>query len=132
MVTCTVETTGSPNQIVLSPSKNVLLADGEDAVVVNVSVVDKQGREVPDAANMINFDLEGSSAAIIGVGNGDPNSHENDKDAKHNWHRSLFNGRAQVIIRAGTKPGTIKLKAFAADVLSATVQLRQTSATLNQ
>ena len=129
-VTYSVETTGNPYQIVLSPSKNILLSDGEDAVVVNVSAVDKQGRSVPDASNMIYFDLEGADAAIIGVGNGDPSSHENDKDVKHNWHRSLFNGRAQLIIRAGTSTGTVKLKAFAADIKSAAVQFRQISAAL--
>ncbi|QEC74267.1 glycoside hydrolase family 2 protein [Arachidicoccus ginsenosidivorans] len=124
-VTYSVETTGRPYQIKLTPSKNVLLADGEDAVVVNVSAVDKQGREVPDASNMVYFDLEGENAAIVGVGNGDPSSHENDKDVRHNWHRSLFNGRAQVIIRSGTNSGTIKLKAFASDVLSSNIELKQ-------
>jgi len=43
-----------------------------------VSVVDEQGRVVPAAANPVTFKLEGPGR-IIGVGNGDPSSHEPDK-----------------------------------------------------
>jgi beta-galactosidase len=32
-----------------------MLADGKDVCVINLSVVDQQGREVPDADNMIKF-----------------------------------------------------------------------------
>ena len=32
-----------------------MLADGKDVTVINVSVVDREGREVPDADNMIRF-----------------------------------------------------------------------------
>ena len=52
-----------------------MIADGKDATVINVKVIDKQGREVPDADNLISFTLSGD-AKIIGVGNGDPSSHE--------------------------------------------------------
>ncbi|GGH06839.1 beta-galactosidase GalA [Mucilaginibacter phyllosphaerae] len=104
-----VKTTGAAYKIKLSPSKNVLLADGRDAVVVNVSVVDKNGLEVPDALNMINFSSLGD-ARIIGVGNGDPSSHEADQ-MDGNWQRSLFNGYCQLIIRAGKTAGNVVVKA---------------------
>ena len=74
---------------------------------------------------MIYFDLEGTDAGIIGVGNGDPSSHENDKDKAGNWHRSLFNGRAQLILRSGIQAGLIKLKAFSPDIKGSSVELRQ-------
>jgi beta-galactosidase len=103
-----VKTTGQPYKLKLSPSKNILLADGRDAVVVNVSVVDMNGLEVPDAGNLIEFSCE--RATIIGVGNGDPSSHEADK-MDTNWQRHLFNGYCQVIIKAGNTPQKVTLKA---------------------
>ena len=110
-----IETTGAPAEVVLTPYKTTLLADGKDATVINISVVDKQGREVPDADNMIRFSLTGD-ANIIGVGNGDPSCHEPDKVLNENWQRSLFNGKCQVILQSGENPGIIKFKATSKDL----------------
>jgi beta-galactosidase len=107
-----VETTGTPVEVVMTPYKTTMLANGQDVSIVNITVVDREGREVPDADNMIKFYLEGD-AKIIGVGNGDPSSHEPDKCATGAWQRSLFNGKAQVIIQSGTTPGIIKFEAKA-------------------
>jgi beta-galactosidase len=49
---------------------------------------------------MIEFKLLGD-AKIIGVGNGDPSSHEADFYRDGKWQRSSFNGKCQVIIQAG-------------------------------
>ncbi len=73
-----VETTGAPAAVRLVADRSTLAADGEDIAVVAVSVVDGQGRVVPTAANAVTFKLEGPGR-IIGVGNGDPSSHEPDK-----------------------------------------------------
>ncbi|HUZ61664.1 MAG TPA: beta-galactosidase GalA [Hanamia sp.] len=105
-----IETTGEPAEIVITPYKTTMIADGRDATVINVSAVDKQGREVPDADNLVQFSVEGD-ASIIGVGNGDPSSHEPDKILNGNWQRSLFNGKCQVILQSGKTPGIIKFKA---------------------
>jgi beta-galactosidase len=69
--------------------------------------VDEIGREVPVANNMINFKVSGP-AIIIGVGNGDPSSHEADKIVG-NWQRSAFNGKCQVIIQSGKTAGNLQL-----------------------
>src|SRR5690606_23930380 len=76
-------------------------------------VVDKDGNEVPDADNMIRFSLKGD-ARIIGVGNGDPSSHEADICGDGAWQRSLFNGKCQLLVQAGNTPGIIQLEARAA------------------
>jgi beta-galactosidase len=99
-----VETTSDPFEVVITPYKTTILADGKDATVLNISVVDRQGREVPDAGNAIRFVAAGD-LHIIGVGNGDPSSHEADKGEDSIAERHLFNGRAQVIVQAGMKPG---------------------------
>jgi beta-galactosidase len=109
-LTTKVETTGAPAEVVVSPSKTTMLADGRDAAVMNISVVDKQGREVPDAMNLIRFSVQGD-AKIIGVGNGDPSSHEQDKYFDTAAQRHLFNGKCQVILLAGKNPSTIRFSA---------------------
>ncbi len=112
-LTAKVETTGQAAEVVLTPYKTTMLADGQDATVVNVSLIDREGREVPDADNMIKFFIKGD-AKIIGVGNGDPSSHEPDKCIEGAWQRSAFSGKCQVIIQAGKSSGTIKFEAKAA------------------
>ena len=54
-LTAKVETTGDADEVVVTPYKTTMMADGKDATVINISVVDKEGREVPDADNMIKF-----------------------------------------------------------------------------
>jgi beta-galactosidase len=94
-----VETTGEPYRVVVKASKPALSADGSDAVVFNCSVVDRQGREVPDAGNLLHFAVTGK-ARIIGVGNGNPSSHEPDQCAPGGWQRLLFGGKCQVIVQS--------------------------------
>lgn len=113
-----VETTSQVLNVVLSPDKTILTADGKDATVINISLTDEKGREVPDADNRILFYLTGD-AKIIGVGNGDPSSHEPDKCDVGAWQRSAFNGKCQVILQAGKTIGTIKLEAKANGLNSA-------------
>lgn len=111
-LTASVETTGDPVRVVLKESKPALQPDGQDAVVYNVAVVDDRNREVPTANNLIRFNLTGP-AEIIGVGNGDPSSHEPDKCEAGVWQRRLFNGKCQVIVRSGYGTGTVDLTATA-------------------
>ena len=120
----TVRTTGEPYRIVLEPSKTVLRADGGDAVVVNVSVADRNGLFVPDASLPIAFSVRGD-AAIIGVGNGDPSCHDPDQCPEGTWRRSLFNGRCQVILKAGTTLSDIELAACSEGVNPAVTTIKQ-------
>jgi beta-galactosidase len=120
--TAQIETTGEPARIVLSPAKSVIAADGLDGTVVDVSVMDEKGREVPDAANLIRFTLKGD-AKIIGVGNGDPGSHEPDKAGETGWQRSLFSGKCQLIIQSGLKPGTIEIEAGSEGMTTARISI---------
>ncbi|MES2336889.1 MAG: beta-galactosidase GalA [Pseudomonadota bacterium] len=101
------ETAGAPVALRLTPARSVMAADDEDAQGVTVDAVDAQGRHVPTANLPVRFAVQ--DATIIGLGNGDPNSHEPEKgDA-----RSLFNGLAQVILQAGSARGSITLTATA-------------------
>ena len=112
------ETTGIPDAITLTADRSKLAADNADIAVVNVAVVDAQGRIVPVADNKITFTLTGP-AKLIGVGNGDPSSHEPDKASS----RSAFNGLAQAIVQTTSKSGKIELKAESPGLKAANVVL---------
>ncbi|HTR79988.1 MAG TPA: beta-galactosidase GalA [Bacteroidota bacterium] len=105
-----IETTGSPYQIVATADRKILSADGKDADVVNVTVIDKEGRDVPDAQNLIAFSINGDGK-ILGVGNGDPSSHEPDQCPDGQYRRGLFNGKCQLIFRSGTTPEVLEVRA---------------------
>ena len=119
-----VETSAAPAAVKLSAASPSIRADGEDLAIVTVSIIDSQRRFVPVADNLVHFELTGPGV-IIGVGNGDPVSHEPDvflpdtnanaadKPSSPAWQRHVFNGVAQVIVQSAQKPGTIQLTARA-------------------
>jgi len=100
------ETTGPTVAIRLTADRTQIDADGEDVAILKVEALDKEGRAVPTAGNLIGFKISGEGK-LIGVGNGDPNCQESDKEPK----RSLFNGLAQVIVQATKRPGEIHIEA---------------------
>ena len=101
------ETTGIPASIKLTADRTEIDADGEDIAVLRVEALDKEGRLVPTAGNHIGFKVSGNGT-LIGVGNGDPNCQESDKEPRHR----LFNGLAQVILQSTKEPGEIHIEAF--------------------
>ena len=123
-LTTKVETTNHATKVVAVADKTKVLADGKDGVVVNISIVDDKGREVPVADNRIKFYISGD-AKIIGVGNGDPSSHEPDKCADGTWQRSAFNGKCQVILQAGKTVGDVKLEVKYNGLISSVVEINQ-------
>jgi beta-galactosidase len=110
-----VETSDKPTNVVVTAYKTTMLADGKDVSVINISVVDKNGVEDATANNLIHFSLQGD-AKIIGVGNGDPSSHEQDKFDDTVAQRHLFNGKCQVIVQSGTTQSLIHFEAKGDDV----------------
>jgi beta-galactosidase len=78
VVRASAETAGAPASLRLTPDRATIAADGEDLAVVSVEVRDARGRIVPTAETQVTFALEGGGA-ILGVGNGDPGSHEPDR-----------------------------------------------------
>ena len=116
------ETTGRPVAIRLKPDRDTIRANGEDVSVVEVTVVDSLGREVPTADDLIHFQAEGQGS-IIGVGNGDPSSHEPDKYPDGGYQRKLFNGKCEVIILSDREPGEIRLQATGYGLRDATLRI---------
>lgn len=112
------ETTGPASRVVLRADREWIAADGEDVVMVKAHVVDSADRIVPISDTEISFAVSGSGA-IIGVGNGDPSSHEPDKGDK----RHLFNGLCVAIVQAKRTAGALHLEASSPGLASATMMI---------
>ncbi len=114
-----VETTGAPAALRLTTDRTALMADGEDLTMVEVDVVDAQGRIVPTADNLVTFEVTGAGH-VAGVGNGDPSDHGPDKAS----YRHAFNGKCLVIVGAGEQPGSIRLTAVASGLKGAGLSMK--------
>jgi beta-galactosidase len=114
----TVETTGAPAAIALEPDRTTLTADGADVSLVTVKIVDAQGRTVPFATNAVTFNFTGPGR-LLGVGNGDPASHEPDKANQ----RTAFKGLCLAIIQSGREPSPIRIQADSPGLKSAVVKV---------
>lgn len=113
-----VSTTGAPAGLRLSSDNAVVNANGEDVAMVEVDVIDAQGRIVPTASNRVQFHVTGAGH-VAGVGNGNPTDHDPDKAN----NRSAFNGKCMVIVGASDQPGKIVLTASAAGLQSAAMTI---------
>lgn len=123
VVRTAVETTGAPVKLELLPDRAQLAGDGHDAMPITVRALDAQGRAVPLADNEVTFAVTGGGRSI-GHGNGDPNSHEDEKGAT----RRLFNGLAQLIVQTnyGSKDAiTINATAAGLQAASVTIPVQQ-------
>lgn len=103
-----LQTAGAPAALRLTAmtAPAGLQADGADLTLLEVEVVDAQGRRNPLALNMVNFDLQGPAEWRGGIAQG-PNNHI--------LARSLpvEGGVNRVLVRSATEAGTIVVRATA-------------------
>ena len=115
VMTAKRETTGAPARLVLHPDRQEINADGEDVVVCAVEVQDAQGRVVPITDNQVAFLVTGPGK-VIGVGNGDPTSHESDIGST----RKAFSGLCMAIVQSAKSAGSITVEATSPGLTAAT------------
>lgn len=101
-----IRTAGPAAKIELTADRVNLNADGSDLSFVTVKVTDKDGNMVPNATNLINFQVEGEGT-IAGVDNGYQASTE---PFKANY-RKAFNGMCLLIVQTTDKAGEIRVRA---------------------
>ena len=123
-MTATRVTTGPAARVELVPDRAAIAADGEDLSVVEVRILDAQGHLVPTADDEVTFVISGPGQ-VIGVGNGDPSSHEADKSTV----RRAFNGRCMGIVQASRTAGELRVAATAPGLAGAEVVIRAEPAT---
>ncbi|TXK44301.1 glycoside hydrolase family 2 protein [Pontibacter qinzhouensis] len=92
-------------------------ADGHDLALVEVEVVDAKGNRCPTALNMVNFSLDGPAEWRGGIAQGPDN---------YILAQSLpvEGGVNRVLVRSTSKAGKIKIKATAAGLEAAAVQIK--------
>jgi len=117
------ETTGAPAKIELKTDRATIASNGEDVSVIAVEIQDADGRIVPTAMNDVAFSLSGAGR-IIGVGNGDPSSHEADRATK----RSAFNGLCMALVQSTKQSGAITISASSPGLASAAVTITTSGA----
>lgn len=113
-----VQTAGKPYSLSVSADRTTIIAGGKDLSFLTVRVLDKNGIQVPDADNLIQFSLKGAGD-IAGVDNGNEISLEPFQANE----RKAFNGMALVVIRGKHTPGQIQLDASSPGLTSARVDL---------
>lgn len=128
-MTTRIETTGAPAKLELASDRQVIKADNMDVSVVQVKVLDKKGRFVPDANIDLDISVDGP-IRILGVGNGDPAFRATERPADgvgKSFSVKTFNGLAQILIQSGSENGDGLLSVSAADIPaeSLSVRLRQ-------
>lgn len=118
---------GDPAKIVLTPDKTSLLANGEDMVFVDVTVVDKDGNPVENARNRINVEISGAGR-LVGIDNGDETDYEQYKCNS----RKLFGGKLLVMIAAKTSGGAVELKVSSPDLPPEVLNINAVSSTVRE
>jgi beta-galactosidase len=109
VVTMEVSTTGEAAAIRLSADRSEIAAGGSDTTHITVEILDEQGRVVPLAENEIAFEVTGEGR-LIGVDNGNPQSHDSYKATQC----KAFNGLCLAVVQATAKAGGIKIAASGA------------------
>lgn len=99
-----IETAGDMVRLNAEADNENWKADGMDLQHIRIEAVDKEGRRVPGASDKLTFAVEGA-AEIVGVINGDMMSDE----LMTGNTRSLYQGRAVVILRSQQIPGQVNL-----------------------
>jgi beta-galactosidase len=115
--TAELRTTGAAAKLGLIADRRTVSTTVEDIAHITVQVLDAEGRVVPTANDQITFALL-SGGRILGLDNGQPDSHESYKGNT----RRAFNGLALAIVQL-SRGGSFALLASAPGLESATVKI---------
>ena len=103
-----IETAYEPAKLQLTVDRSSINADNQDVAVVNVKVLDRKDRFVPDANISLTANVEGP-IKILGIGNGDPAFRALERPVDgigKSFPLETFNGLAQILIQSENESGT--------------------------
>ena len=148
-----IETAGAPAALRLKPrtSPRGFVMDGADIALVDVEVVDSAGRRVPTANHLVRFALDGPAEWRGGIAQGDSSGKKRPENvasgtivAPAAGHDAVTHyagaardednmvlspnlpveaGINRVLLRAGTRPGVVRVNATADGLKSATLTI---------
>ena len=102
----TIRTAGKAVKLIAEPDTICWRADGMDLQHVRIWAVDRKGERVQQCNEEVRFSVVEGDASIVATDNGNICS-----DELHTaTARRLYRGSAWVILRAGRKAGTVKLR----------------------
>jgi len=114
-----VRTAGDAQRLSLTTDRNVIDADGRDLAFLTVCIVDGQGVPVPQASNLIRFELDGPGE-LVATDNGNPT----DRTVFSSPERHAFSGMALAIVRATPgRSGKIAIQASSPGLEPAAVEV---------
>ena len=115
-----VETAGEPYQLKLTATENPegMKADGADMALVEVEVLDREGRRCPLDDRMVNFALWGEGRWLGGIGKGAPDNYVGATTLP------VACGVNRVLVRSTVNAGTICLSACADGLKPAYLELK--------
>jgi len=114
-----IHTAGEASKVALVGDKKTIQNDGYDLVYVTVSITDKDGNLIPNANNLINFEVTGGGK-LVGVDNG----YQANLDSFKANTCKVYNGKCIAIIQSNGKKENIQLKASTGNgISSATIEI---------
>jgi len=111
-------TAGDARKLLMTPDRPKLRATRDDLSYVMATVVDDEGRLVPDAVVPVSFAVTGPGE-IAAVGNANPKELASFQRPR----RDTFHGRCALIVRPTGKAGVIEVRAASEKLQGATIQL---------
>lgn len=104
--TTVLTTAGEPYAVKLTTADKKIKAGGQDLAYVKVEIVDKEGRRVPNASNLVSLSIKGA-ADIQAAGNADIKALT--PFSSHQWN--AWKGELLVVLRGNQKRGAVTLTA---------------------
>lgn len=116
-----LQTAQAAAKIKLTADRKEILSDGQDLTYVTVEVIDIDGVIEPNAANRLDFKIDGPGV-IVGVDNGDMKDYESYVGST----RKAWHGRALVVIKSTRASGDVKLTVASDGFPDAIIVVRST------
>src|SRR5699024_4273263 len=109
---------GDAFELKIKENKNILLANGEDLVYLDITSFDKDGNTVENANNRIHVKVSGKGK-LLGLDNGD----STDIDQYKGTTKRLFSGKCSAVIGSTLEAGEIKIEVKARGLKPARIVL---------
>ncbi len=114
-----VETFDTAKSLSASADRTTIVADNKDLAYITIDVLDKNGKLVDDANNLINVSVDGN-ATLLALDNGDQVDHEPYNSGK----RKAFSGKLVAIVKAHDTTGSFNVNVSSAGLESTSVTVK--------
>ncbi|MDO9542265.1 MAG: DUF4982 domain-containing protein [Kiritimatiellia bacterium] len=114
----TIYTAGDPKIIKANPDRDQIKSDGRDLSFIKISIHDEKGNFHPLANNLMEINVEGNGK-LIGMGSGDPRSHENPKGSI----MKAFNGLLLAVVQSANTRGEIRINIKSRNLSEETIKI---------